>query len=932
MKSKALGQAVRDLDTLGLLPRIANGKLTTLQRYKYRVSNQDELDAIKELTPQVRDAAERMALLQQDAVKDLAAIVQERVDDLEQHYAAYDNIVAGMGADTYNSVAGELDDAATAVLGAKYLAARARGDARDIGNGTWMWVDPDDGRRFYASTARPADEAVEGFNPIGTTKVDDQAYDVYVHFTDEKGLKGILKSGRINQSVGPGADQGTEGVYGVTREEALRILAQGTLPGREIGIEFRVPKGTSVREAANAAHGRGVNLKYIDASDFTGITRQGDETVNGVRVVGTDGKVQAVADSTPGVRGKLLEAHWADDGVFDESKDRVVEVAKAIRRQGIIGTKERRLGGVANAKTGTRTMEATDWESRLQREVADARDWYELQHAEVSEATAEMERLTTRLQTAAAPLHAAIRPADETSLNMAGWERLTHPGFENLAMPAFMAKELEQAIVGHKSIEGLHHEFRRFNAWWKSYATWVNPGFHIRNTYGAFFNNLIGGVGIGDYVMAGRIRKAIREGANGTAGKWANKRLVDEGGADLVAALRREGTFSLYGKQVEELTYGDLGRMTSGVGIGSSNGMTLGVSVIPEEVTGTLAKGPKTVLDRGVAAPVGKFMRGWGTGTENVFRTAAFIRGLHTYGTAAEARLFTMMRHGDYEDLTEFEYGVVRDVLPFYKWMRTNTPFQVHQMLESPGKLLAVQKAQSSVYTAFGKDYDEEKYKMPSWMGDNFTIPYGEVDPETGVGGIIQLDLPMSDLHTSARDFVSQMLPFARPFLERFVLKQDIFTGAPLEGDRVPLAGPMQLPGISNIIETLNIAERGADGRLYANKDNMKLLNIIPTVGRFNNWLTAEPSRVAMRSNQLWSAVLGVRPDESGGERMTQAEMDFYYGTLEPTMAHLRQQGYEMPTVSDLEKTLGTIDQVLLAQGITPESLGSTSTSGLPTL
>jgi hypothetical protein len=112
----------------------------------------------------------------------------------------------------------------------------------------------------------------------------------------------------------------------------------------------------------------------------------------------------------------------------------------------------------------------------------------------------------------------------------------------------------------------------------------------------------------------------------------------------------------------------------------------------------------------------------------------------------------------------------------------------------------------------------------------------------------------------------------------------------------------------------------------------MKLLNIIPTVGRFNNWLTAEPSRVAMRSNQLWSAVLGVRPDESGGERMTQAEMDFYYGTLEPTMAHLRQQGYEMPTVSDLEKTLGTIDQVLLAQGITPESLGSTSTSGLPTL
>lgn len=451
---------------------------------------------------------------------------------------------------------------------------------------------------------------------------------------------------------------------------------------------------------------------------------------------------------------------------------------------------------------------------------------------------------------------------------------------------------------------------------------------------------MLGGVDIKDYILAGRVRRAYREAGNQKPGKWLNTKLAGSGHDDVIAAMRREGHFWVHGKEVEELTYGDLAAMTTSMGVSNSNGQSL----IKDFVAASEGEGTvRTWLEKGALPGTGgmrggkgvkvpglsrleqgyaRMAMGAGSGTENIMRTAAFVRGLKSYGTAVDARAFTMMRHGDYADLTDFEYGVVRDLIPFYKWMRTNVPFQVHQLLENPAKLLAVQKAQGAVFTGIGMDYDEQKYKAPKWMGESFIIPRNDDDPTNDDGyNAVMLDLPMADLHTGTRDFASSFLPFVRPFIESYVIDQSIFTGAPLTGEKVPLAGVFNLPGVRDLLSVTGFASKGPGGELYTDDKTRNLLGIIPVFSRFRDWLYAEPDRAQNRMWSLMSASLGVTPRSVDEKSMTSAELDFYYSQVKPAADQLKSMGFPMPTVADLEATLGTVDAALMAQGITPRSM-----------
>jgi hypothetical protein len=456
-------------------------------------------------------------------------------------------------------------------------------------------------------------------------------------------------------------------------------------------------------------------------------------------------------------------------------------------------------------------------------------------------------------------------------LNAEGFERLDIPGFETLAMPSFMAAEFREAVRGFRGVEGIHAEFRKFNAWWKSHATWMWPGFHVRNLYGAFFNNMLGGVDISDYILAGRTRFAARELVEGKPGKWATMRILDKDG-DLIDTLRRNGTFSMNGKRIEDMTYGDLSAMTVSQGVTAGNGRAfaearpLGTQEAEQSKKMLLEKIPGgTTYTKGA--------RGAGTLTENVMRTAAFARGLRTYGSVVDARTFTMMRHGDYADLTDTEAGTIRDLIPFYKWMRTNVPFQVHQMLETPGALLAAKKAQGAAFTAAGLDYDEERYRMPSWMGQQFTIPFG-ARTENGetVYDTVMLDLPIRD-----------------------------------------------------VLDVVGMAEKGADGQLYTTDKNQNLLGVVPAFSRFRSWLYADPDRVKTRMTSLASAAFGFTMRPVDQDALNSAELDFYYSQVLPALTHLRQMGYPLPTTDDIQNTVGTIDTALMRLGIEPRTTSSPS-------
>jgi len=566
---------------------------------------------------------------------------------------------------------------------------------------------------------------------------------------------------------------------------------------------------------------------------------------------------------------------------------------------------------------------------RSQEKYAAAQAELDAARIEHAGAVAESERVLTRMRQERAPILPALVPIEDAK-NMTGMTHVNFPGFFGQAMPAYMAEEFKGALSKYKQLNDVHKQFRRFNAWWKTWATWMFPGFHIRNIMGAYFNNWLGGVAFHDYVTMSRIRRAERElyhhGAAGlkgvgSKGRWATTKVITKD-ADLVHALERGGTFRINGVPVRDMTYADLAHEASALNITSSNGRAFAEARLTvDEVEGRAGvqgrPGKMFVEKIPVVKKLPEGLKGMGTMTENTFRQAAWVRGLRDSGNVMEARAFTMMRHGDYEDLNDWEYGMVRDLIPFYKWMRTNTPYQIHQLFEAPGKLLGVAKAQRAAFELRGRDYDKDRYRMPDWMQEGFVVPWAQEDPE-GAFQAITLDLPMADLFFSGRDFFSTFLPQVRPLLENYVYEQNTFTGQELKGAPVKLTGPTQtlLAPISPVLKAMGVIRQGPNGEDFISDKTQNLLGIIPTFSRFRNWIYADPERVKLRGNTFASAIFGVGLRAVDEEQMAATELDFYYSQVLPQMEHLKQMGYTLPTTADINDVLGTTDQVLSSLGI----------------
>lgn len=626
-----------------------------------------------------------------------------------------------------------------------------------------------------------------------------------------------------------------------------------------------------------------------------------------------------------GLGSELADMHWDDVGITSGTwQEQFTKMSRAIGAQEFSGTGAGMAENYVTRRAGQILNEARDGANKLKAEAVRARTAVDLRVTEL-EAHNELGKLITRTKTERAPILVALKPVGD-SMNMTGMVHLDMKGFEGFNMPTFMAEEFQQAMRGYPKLDGAHAAFRQFMSWWKSMATWIIPGFHIRNMEGGIFNNWLGGVSIRDYFTSGRVRFAERELASGQPGKWA-KTLLKDAEPDLVRGMHvAEPSGFVLGKNIDELTYADLAAAGANMNLTASNGRLFAeAQTTVEAETRKYTKGASYA--QRIPAPYTKAMRGVGTMTENVLRTASFVRGLRDGKSMLESRAFTMMRHGDYEDMTDWEYKWVRDLIPFYKWMRTNTPFQIHQLLESPGKLLAVQKAQRAVFDAKGLDYEKEKHRMPSWMAESFIIPHG-VKTEGGLTTFdtVMLDLPMGDLFMGGREFISSFLPTIRPFLESYVYGQQTFSGSPISGKKVPLNPAFNI--LAPLLDAVGLVERAQDGSSVISDKTQNLLGIIPIFARFKSFLYADANSVAKRSNLVASVVFGMQSRPVDLQALTSEELSFYYDQVMPTIEYLKDMGYPLPTTADLEATVGTTDQILTKLGITPGPVGATTPQG----
>ncbi len=728
----------------------------------------------------------------------------------------------------------------------------------------------------------------------------------------------------------------------VTRNMAQRHADFNALANRTEAL----PEGQVFRKVKDLAEGASIHVHqkglkhvyyYVDESGrvlgFREVKLPGPEwaaakgyAADEAQLYGSVSAMTATAAQGQGVGKALLRAHWDEVGVTTGTADeQFTKMAKAISVQDLSPSGAALNASAVKKRSQELLKQARSRANVVKQEVDKTSRDLDRAQTTMQEATNELNRLRTRTQTDRAPVLAALRPKED-GLNLTGMDTLDLPGFEEFSMPKFMADEFRHAMRGFPKLDGAHLAFRQFNNWWKQFATWLIPGFHLRNVQGAFFNNFLGGVQLKDYITSSRIRYAERELSKGKPAKWA-KRLVSEADGDLTAALRfAEPTGFIQGIPIEKLTYADLANLTAGMNLTASNGRVFAEAMLTAEEearrVAKSAKGKKGYIRR-IPQPYVKAMRGSGTMTENVFRTAAFTRGLREGRSIMESRAYTMMRHGDYEDLTDTEFMWVRDLIPFYKWMRTNTPFQVHQLLENPARLMAVKKAQEGVFGAQGLDYEKEKHRMPDWMAEGFVIPFNKGETEEGLTTFesVMLDLPMSDLFIGGREFMASFLPTVRPFLESYITHQQTFTGAPLEGKQVPvnpLFGPL-LP----VLDAVGLVSTGKDGKRYMSDRTQNLLGAIPLFTRFKNFIYEDEGSVSKRSNAVASAMFGFQLRPVDEQALTASEFSFYYDQVLPTVEYLRGVGYDLPTTDELSQVAGTTDSILAKLGITPGPTGA---------
>lgn len=98
----------------------------------------------------------------------------------------------------------------------------------------------------------------------------------------------------------------------------------------------------------------------------------------------------------------------------------------------------------------------------------------------------------------------------------------------------------------------------------------------------------------------------------------------------------------------------------------------------------------------------------------------------------------------DYSQVTPFERNVVARVLPFYRWMKNNIPFQIRQIVNDPRKYEYLNKARLNAQEVTG--LNEEN--IPDYMKESFAIP---ITGEGGKGKMLGLNLPLGDLTKLSR-------------------------------------------------------------------------------------------------------------------------------------------------------------------------------------
>lgn len=312
-----------------------------------------------------------------------------------------------------------------------------------------------------------------------------------------------------------------------------------------------------------------------------------------------------------------------------------------------------------------------------------------------------------------------------------------------------------QRLNTDEGIKSFLKAFDTAQTWWKKGALFSIP-YHLRNDIGAKFNNFIAGMSPADLT---KFSKEATEDIYRSMIKGEESKLFNE--------YRKQGLSSSNLSQVEFARYGE----------GPEKAIERTITKASQN-DGTLAGRLKTEVKQ-LKNPLNIFdtSRDFGDFIDQTNRFALYKWAREKKGLSSEqaAELVRSVQF-DYTRTTNFEKNIATRIVPFYRWMRNNIPFQLREFANDPRRYAALNKIRLNAQSSAGIN-DEN---VPQWMKDSFAIPvYGD----KGKGKFLSMNLPLSDLTRTAEPLkmlIDSLSPLIKTPIE-LSTNRNFFFNKPIE-------------------------------------------------------------------------------------------------------------------------------------------------------
>ena len=197
-----------------------------------------------------------------------------------------------------------------------------------------------------------------------------------------------------------------------------------------------------------------------------------------------------------------------------------------------------------------------------------------------------------------------------------------------------------------------------------------------------------------------------------------------------------------------------------------------------------------------------------GTKVEDVSRLALFIDGLEKGMDPAAAAYNVKKYLFDYTDLTKWEKGIFKRIMPFYTFTRKSIPLAFETLLTQPGKVLAMPKAiaaaDANLEDPIGREY------VSKFVRDGLGVPIRKTADGRTEFFLLKGWIPTADLtRMDMREFLGMLSPIIKAPIE-LATNTSLFMGREVErfpGEKQNVLGLSLQGKYANLLRNIIIVQ-----------------------------------------------------------------------------------------------------------------------------